>query len=146
MREFEGITKNAMTIHPPMKKHEVDGFDLTIEKFNVLKTIQENRDPCDVENLDKDKDTLWNGRIQYSEHRSYLKEAVHPRITIFLYFQLVLVIIPMKAKKQRKNKIKFQFNRSNGFHHGDQDILFLLLSLCTNQKKFISHFNSFEEM
>lgn len=68
MHEFKGVTENTITIHPPEKESGVDGFDLTIEKLNVLKTIQENRDPWDVENLDKDKDTLWNERIKYSEH------------------------------------------------------------------------------
>lgn len=67
MHEFNGIVQNTITVHPPAKESDVDGFYLFIAKLNVLKTILEGRNPFDMGNLCKD--ILWNGRIKYSVHR-----------------------------------------------------------------------------
>ena len=65
MHEFNGVVQRKIIIHPPAKKSEADGFDLRIEKLNVLKIIQKGHNPLDTDNLIKD--TLWNEQIKYSE-------------------------------------------------------------------------------
>ncbi len=67
LHEFVGVNQNAIKIYPPSKTPETEYFDLTIEKRNVLKTINQNRNPYENPVVD----LLLATRIKYADHSKY---------------------------------------------------------------------------
>jgi hypothetical protein len=66
IHEFNGITNNKITIHPPPKTTEANNFHLIIKKINVLKTLEQNLNPLDLNKLKIDP--LLNISVEYTNH------------------------------------------------------------------------------
>jgi hypothetical protein len=84
IHEFNGVTKNTITIHPPPKTSQANDFHLIIKKINVLKTIEQNLNPFDMEDLKID--TLLDIKVKYANHSEDRNKLFFPKNNNIFFF------------------------------------------------------------
>jgi hypothetical protein len=104
IHEFNGVTNNKITIHPPPKTTEGNNFHLIIKKINVLKTLEQNLNPLDLNNLKKDP--LLDISVEYRNH-SEDRNKLFFFVKYFFFFQMAIVLMLIKRKNQEKNEINW---------------------------------------